>query len=146
VDSLERKAAQFEQLILINEAKTEQINLLAQENEELNLAVTEVQEGYIDLETMYGQMIQSNNALKGLIASLQQTIDQLLLGHFEYYEIIEEGETLGSIAGLPMVYGDTNTANLLIAPNLERVPDLEVLKPGDVLVVPRFPASGKYLW
>lgn len=146
LDSLERKAAQFEQVVLINEAKTEQIKLLAEENEELRLAMTETEEQYVSLKTDLDSTTQSNLVLQGIIESLHQTIDQLLLGNFEYYEIRETGETLTSIAGLPMVYGDTNKVNLLIAPNRKRVPDLKNLQIGDVLVVPRFPASGKYLW
>ena len=146
LDSLERKAAQFEQVVLINEAKTEQIRLLGEENEELRLAMTETEEQFVELRLNYESMVQSNQVLQGVIDSLHQTIDQLLLGNFEYYEVREPGETLYSIAGLPMVYGDTNKANLLVAPNRKRVPDLKNLQAGDVLVIPRFPASGKYLW
>lgn len=146
LDSLERKAAQFEQVVLINEAKTEQIRLLDEENEELRLAMTETEEQFVGLRLEYESMVQSNQVLQGVIESLHQTIDQLLLGNFEYYEVRETGETLYSIAGLPMVYGDTNKASLLIAPNRKRVPDLKNLQSGDVLVIPRFPASGKYLW
>ena len=146
LDSLERKAAQFEQVVLINEAKTEQIRLLVEENDELRLAMTETEEQYTGLRLTYDSVAQTNLVLQGTIDSLHQTIDQLLLGNFEYYEIREPGETLASIAGLPMVYGDTNKANLLIAPNRKRVPDLKNLQNGDVLVIPRFPASGKYLW
>ncbi len=146
LDSLERKAAQFEQVVLINEAKTEQIRLLSEENEELRLAMAETEEQYLILKTSLDSITQTNQALQGIIDSLHQTIDQLLLGNFEYYEVREPGENLASIAGLPMVYGDTNKMNLLIAPNRKRVPDLKALQVGDVLVIPRFPASGKYLW
>jgi len=146
LDSLERKAAQFEQVVLINQAKTEQIRLLTEENDELRLAMSETEAEYVKLQDRYDTMVSSNKLLSAIIESLQQTIDQLLLGNFEYYEVSEEGETLGSIAGLPMVYGDTNKASLLIAPNEQRVQDLEDLQVGDVLVIPRFPASGKYLW
>jgi hypothetical protein len=146
LDSLERKAAQFEQVVLINQAKTEQIRLLTEENDELRLAMSETEAEYVKLQDRYQAMVNSNKLLNAIIESLQQTIDQLLLGNFEYYEVSEEGETLSSIAGLPMVYGDTNKASLLISPNENRVQDLEELQVGDVLVIPRFPASGKYLW
>ncbi len=133
-------------MVLINEAKSEQIRLLSEENEELRLAMAETEEQYLVLKNSLDSITQTNQTLQGTIDSLHQTIDQLLLGNFEYYEVREVGENLASIAGLPMVYGDTNKMNLLVAPNRKRVPDLKNLQVGDVLVIPRFPASGKYLW
>ena len=94
LDSLERKAAQFEQVVLINEAKTEQISLLNEENQELRLAMMETEGEYIGLQDLYNNMVVSNQVLQGLINSYKQTVDQLLLGNFEYYEVIESGETL----------------------------------------------------
>lgn len=146
LDMLERKAAQYEQVMLINEAKTQQIQLLDEENQQLRLAMDEMHQQYLDLLDKNTIQVASNQFLNATIKSLQQTVDQLLLGNFEYYEILSDNETLESIASLPMVYGDAKKASLLIQPNEKRVKNLEDLQVGDVLVIPRFPPSGRYLW
>ncbi|MDZ8117255.1 LysM peptidoglycan-binding domain-containing protein [Pontiella agarivorans] len=74
---------------------------------------------------------------------LRETIERLLLGEFEYYEV-KEGDSLQSIAANPMVYGDPLRATWLRQANHRQVENPDNLSPGEVLVVPRFPRNGSY--
>lgn len=80
---------------------------------------------------------------ESVIVGLRETIKRLLLGEFEYYEV-KEGDTLQSIAANPMVYGDAARAAWLRQVNEGQVKHLDHLRPGEVLVVPRFPRKGSY--
>ncbi len=74
---------------------------------------------------------------------LRETIERLLLGEFEYYEV-KDGDSLQGIAANPMVYGDPARAAWLRQVNDGRVKHLDNLAPGEVLIVPRFPRNGTY--
>lgn len=74
---------------------------------------------------------------------MRETIERLLLGEFEYYEV-KEGDTLQSIAANPMVYGDPSRATWLQQVNEGRVKYIHNLSAGEMLLVPRFPANGTY--
>ncbi len=76
-------------------------------------------------------------------AGLRETVERLLLGEFEYYEV-KEGDTLQGIAANPMVYGDVARATWLRQVNESRVKHLDNLRKGEVLIVPRFPRNGSY--
>ncbi len=77
------------------------------------------------------------------VAGLRETINRLLLGEFEYYEI-KEGDTLQSIAANPMVYGDASRAVWLRQVNEGQIKHLDNLQPGEILIIPRFPRDGTY--
>jgi len=62
---------------------------------------------------------------------------------YEYYEI-KEGDTVESIAAQPSVYGDAARHVLIRQANRGHVKDLDRLVPGEVVIIPRFPASGRY--
>lgn len=74
---------------------------------------------------------------------LRETIERLLLGEFEYYEI-REGDTLPGIAANPMVYGDPSRSIWLRQVNKDRITSSDNLVAGEVLVIPRFPRNGTY--
>jgi len=76
-------------------------------------------------------------------AGLRETVERLLLGEFEYYEV-KEGDTLLGIAANPLVYGDPARATWLRQVNEDRVKHLDNLRKGEVLIVPRFPRNGSY--
>ncbi len=86
---------------------------------------------------------KKNEKLEEKNLGLQETIGRLLLGEFEYYEV-KTGETLHSVAANPLVYGDSSRAGWLRQANEGRVRDLNRLRDGDMLVVPRFPRTGAY--
>lgn len=77
------------------------------------------------------------------VAGLRETIKRLLLGEFEYYEV-KEGDTLQSIAANPKVYGDASRAVWLRQVNDGQIKHLDNLRPGEVLIIPRFPRDGTY--
>jgi hypothetical protein len=77
------------------------------------------------------------------IANMRETIERLLLGEFEYYEV-KDGDSIQSIAANPMVYGDPSRTTWLRQVNDGRVKHLDHLRPGEMLVVPRFPRNGSY--
>lgn len=80
------------------------------------------------------------------IRGLKNTINELRLGNFEYYTVQRDGETLEDIAGLEMIYGDPSKSEQLKQANAANIKDLDNLKAGEVLIVPRFRESGSYLW
>lgn len=80
---------------------------------------------------------------KSKVAGLRETIDRLLLGEFEYYEV-KEGDSLQGIAANTMVYGNASRAAWLRQVNEGRVMHLDNLTPGEILIVPRFPRDGLY--
>ncbi|NCC53451.1 MAG: LysM peptidoglycan-binding domain-containing protein, partial [Spartobacteria bacterium] len=88
-------------------------------------------------------LMNVNTRLEMMQRSLQDSVEQLLLGNFEYYEV-REGDTLSSIAESPLVYGDAGKAEWIRQANSRRVDDLDDLRQGEMLIIPRFPPSGKY--
>jgi len=111
-----------------------------------------------DLEKRLGEYAQQENAAKDDLSglnvrisamsntvqvlqvserSLRATIEQLLLGNFEYYEV-KSGDTLETIAKKPMIYEDAAKVEWLKQANLGRVKDLDNLREGEMLVIPRF--------
>ena len=88
---------------------------------------------------------QKEDELRKQIQELMDVVDQLKRGNYEYYEV-KEGDTVESIAALPMIYGDASKAEQIRQWNKDQVRDLSNLKPGEVLLIPRFKHSGAYQW
>jgi len=88
---------------------------------------------------------QKEDELRKQLQDLTETVDQLKRGNYEYYEV-REGDTIESIAALPMIYGDVSKAEQIRQWNKDQVRDLSNLKPGEVLLIPRFKHSGVYQW
>jgi len=77
------------------------------------------------------------------LAAMRSNVDEILLGKYEYYEV-KEGDTLASIAAQPLVYGDEARKAWIRQTNARRVEDMDNLRVGEVLIIPRFPPSGRY--
>ena len=50
------------------------------------------------------------------------------------------------ISPVEMIYGDPSKSEQLKQANAANIKDLDNLKAGEVLIVPRFRESGSYLW
>lgn len=140
---LERKALSYAYLNEALEQQNEKIaELERQLAEEKYLTTIQAQE-VERLKRRLQQVASNESAMKEQIVRLRETIDQLRMGNYEFYEV-KAGDTLESIAELPMIYGDASKANQIRQANVRRIPDLDNLSVGDVLVIPRFQASGRY--
>ena len=140
---LERKALSYSYLTeTVENQKKTIIEVERQLAEEKYLTTIQAQ----DLEKLKKQIEQSNsreNSLKEQIVRLRETIDQLRMGNYEFYEV-KAGDTLETVAALPMIYNDSIKASLIRQANVRRIDDLDNLQQGDVLIIPRFQSSGKY--
>ncbi len=81
--------------------------------------------------------------LEGKLDTHKKTLDLLRLGDFEYYEV-KANDTCGSIAANPLIYNDASKEQYIRQANRDHVEDLDALVPGQMLIIPRFPASGRY--
>ena len=52
------------------------------------------------------------------------------------YYMVKKGDTLHSIAGNPDIYGDRSKWELIYDANKERVPQIKLLNPGQILIIP----------
>lgn len=140
---LKEKATLVEKM----EREVEKIRLenkhLQKQNEQLLAQVDSSQEKLIVAQGAADDLQRKNEQLKEKNKGLRATISRLLLGEFEYYEV-KTGETLQTIAANPMIYGDASRASWLRQANEERVPNINHLRDGDMLIVPRFPRTGSY--
>jgi hypothetical protein len=81
--------------------------------------------------------------LEGKLDTHKKTLDLLRLGDFEYYEV-KEGDTCRSIAANPLIYNEASKEQYIRQANRGHIEDLDSLVPGQMLIIPRFPASGRY--
>jgi len=77
------------------------------------------------------------------LAALRRNLDEVLLGKYEYYEV-KEGDTLASIAAQPQIYGDEKRKEWIRQANARRLDNLSDLRAKQILIIPRFPPSGRY--
>jgi FtsZ-binding cell division protein ZapB len=119
-----------------NKRAQQQYDALKEENEGIKAELSDKDENIQSLET-------ESEKWKAKSEGLRETIERLLLGEFEYYEV-KEGDSIQSIAANPMVYGDPSRATWLRQANRRQVKNPDNLSPGEVLVVPRFPRNGSY--
>lgn len=137
------QAAQSKTLSIELEELKAQLDLLQRQNKGLKkeadalLAERDKALGEVEARTADAESWKNKNQ------GLRDTIEQLLLGKFEYYEV-KNGETLAGIAANPLVYGDPSRAIWLRQVNENRVRRIENLATGEVLIIPRFPRSGSY--
>ena len=52
------------------------------------------------------------------------------------YYMVKKGDTLHSIAGNPDIYGDRSKWKLIYDANKERIPQINLLNPGQILIIP----------
>jgi DNA repair exonuclease SbcCD ATPase subunit len=93
---------------------------------------------------------ETTNSLSAQVSELQKELNKLKeslkvlqMGKYEYYEV-KEGDTCKSIAADPSIYNDESKEQYIRQANYENVKDLDNLVPGQVLIIPRFPASSRY--
>lgn len=137
------KASQSEKLVREVDELWKEVDQLrkqvARMDEELKATRTERDEVLRQLEAFTAQ----SEKWDAVTAGLRETIERLILGEYEYYEV-KEGDTIQGIAANPMVYGDVTRAAWLRQVNEGVVKNLDNLRTGEVLVVPRFPRAGSY--
>ncbi len=143
LEDLERKALGYETLQVTLEKREQLVSNLTAE-------VAAREETIAELRTEIGALQRQTTELDRLRAemqaakqALQDALEQAWLGNFEYYTV-SRGDTLESIAAKKMVYEDASRAVWIRQANQMRVEDFENLIPGEVLLIPRFPPSGRY--
>jgi nucleoid-associated protein YgaU len=140
---LERKALAYEAVQGQIEYKDAMIETMRSALEE-NRAITDAQRRHI--AALAATIAAQTNDLAALAdenVRLKKSLDLLRLGQYEYYEI-KEGDTVESIAAQPGIYGDAARQTLIRQANRGHVKDLDRLVPGEVVIIPRFPSSGRY--
>ncbi len=140
---LEWQASGYVALQAAMEKKNDEIVALTQG---LLTASNTIQELRAEIILLKGQLAASSNRvveLSEIEIRQRATIDQLLLGSFEYYEV-KAGDTLESIAKSPMIYNDAARRDWLRRANHNRVADLDNLSEGDLLLIPRFPVNSQF--
>jgi predicted RNase H-like nuclease (RuvC/YqgF family) len=143
LEKLENKASKYESLHSELAAKDKKIDELTKALEEKEKKNSGLEKDIKVLRSQVEDLIQANTKLEMAQKSLQDSIEQLLLGNFEYYQV-KKGDTLKTIAESPLVYGDSKKAEWIRQANYRRVEDLDELRPGEMLIIPRFPPSGRY--
>lgn len=140
---METKVKNYDEMVgIVRKLKKEKEAL----EQRLEQGIQQVNSGKSDLVSVRDQVGAMSNTVRILQENekkLRATIDQLLLGNFEYYEV-KTGDTLESIAGKPMIYDDASKVEWLRQANAGRLKDLEHLKEGDVLIIPHFRVEGPF--
>ena len=143
LSKLKEKATLADQLARQVETIRRDNDLLVQQRDGLREELDSLKETAETFEAREAKWESEKESLLEKNKGLKETINRLLLGEFEYYEV-SNGETLQSIAASPLVYGDASRAGWLRQANEGRVRNLDRLRDGDMLVVPRFPRTGAY--
>ncbi|MBN2162806.1 MAG: LysM peptidoglycan-binding domain-containing protein [Pontiellaceae bacterium] len=133
-----------------SDALEREVKELWKEFDAVRLQIRHLEEELAETRAERDKVLEQLDAFKAkadkwdsVTAGLRETIERLLLGEYEYYEV-KDGDTLQSIAANPMVYGDVSRAAWLRQVNEGLVSHLDSLRPGEVLVIPRFPRDGAY--
>jgi DNA repair exonuclease SbcCD ATPase subunit len=143
LEELERKAMAYDGFVATLDKRE---RMIAQMTNQLAQAQAESAARGDEIATLKTQILSLTNnvvRLEALGKSLRSTIEQLLIGSFEYYEV-KDGDTIESIAALPTIYGDASRSEWIRQANWKRVEDVDRLRPRQMLIVPRFPPNGRY--
>ncbi|HBA84860.1 MAG TPA: hypothetical protein DCZ95_12270 [Verrucomicrobia bacterium] len=143
LQDLERKAIGYAAMQSTLKKRDDTIaELLVKIEEQQKLAV-ELQDEIDRLKAENGELLRKMNESGKSQKSLQETLEQFWLGNYEYYEVVK-GDSLASIAAMPNFYNDPAKGIWIRQANQGHVKDLTNLTPGEVLIIPRFPPSGRY--
>jgi len=107
--------------------------VLRAENVELRARLAEMKGETNRLHTTVAQ-------LKAELCDRESMIGVLRLSTFEYYEV-RTNDTCESIVMNPMIYGDATLQTLIRQVNRGLVSDMDNLKPGEILIIPRLKRS-----
>jgi hypothetical protein len=128
---------------LLAQSLIEKVDELEVEIERLRSALSESEVRLSSTRTQLDENRRETDALRQHIEVQEKELesrDRLLAvfrsGSFEYYEV-REGDTLESIAGNPMVYG--NSSRVVWLQQANNLEESATLTPGTVLMIPRFP-------
>ncbi len=143
IQELERKALAYDAIVQSVEKKDGTLVNVSTKLSEAERINSELRQKVGELESKIAELEGEVKRLKDVEQGLRNTISQMALGNFEYYEV-KEGDTLSSIAAKPTVYGDASRAIWLKQANRNWIDDFDFLQPGEVLIVPRFPPAGRY--
>ncbi len=143
IQELERKALAYDAIVQSVEKKDGTLVSVSTKLSEAERINNELRQKVSELEKKIVELEDEIKRLKDVEAGLRSTIQQMMLGNFEYYEV-KEGDTISSIAAKPTVYGDASKAIWLKQANRNWIADFDSLEPGEVLIIPRFPPAGRY--
>ena len=143
LQDIERKAIAYNGMVEKIEKRDQMIAELSKQLEESRMVNSNMQVQLDELQTQVKTLSDSTKRLQQSEKALQSTVEQLLLGNFEYYEV-REGDTVESIAQQPTIYGDVLKAAWIRQANRNRVEDIDKLQVNEMLIIPRFPPSGRY--
>jgi DNA repair exonuclease SbcCD ATPase subunit len=143
LQEIERRAQSYDALLDQIEKKNNELSKLEERLAEDDRQIK-------SLEDQVASFQSNTNVIASVIQTeaekekkLRATIEQLLLGNFEYYEV-KRGDTLEGIAKKPMIYGEDSKAEWLRQANEGRVKDINNLREGEMIVIPRFPMNGLF--
>ncbi len=143
LQDIERKAIAYNGMVEKIEKRDKIIADLSQQLDESRMVNSNMQVQLDELQVQVKTLADSTKRLQQSEKALQSTVEQLLLGNFEYYEV-REGDTVESIAQQPTIYGDVTKAAWIRQANRSRVEDIDALQMNEMLIIPRFPPSGRY--
>jgi myosin heavy subunit len=143
IQELERKALAYDAIVQSVEKKDGTLVSVSTKLSEAERINNELRQKVDEVEKKVAELEAETKRLKEVEQGLRNTITQMMLGNFEYYEV-KEGDTLPSIAARPTIYGDASKAIWLKQANKSWIEDFDLLEPGEVLIVPRFPPAGRY--
>lgn len=143
LQDIERKAIAYNGMVEKIEKRDKMIADLSQQLDESRMVNSNMQVQLDELQVQVKTLADSTKRLQQSEKALQSTVEQLLLGNFEYYEV-REGDTVESIAQQPTIYGDVTKAAWIRQANRSRVEDIDALQMNEMLIIPRFPPSGRY--
>jgi chaperonin cofactor prefoldin len=140
LEDMEWKAQHYNAMLRATEQKDKKIVELEEKLAESEKRLVALQS---DMSSFNSRMAALSNMLQEAQANelkLKATVEQLVLGHFEYYEV-KRGDTIESIAEKPMIYNDASKAAWLRQANRGKVKDMDHLTEGEMLIIPRFFSS-----
>jgi len=140
LETLEWKAQRYSALLVDVEQKDKKIAELKQCLDQLEQEFLSLQDESAFFNNRMAAMSNTVQQVQEHEKKLRATVDQLVLGNFEYYEI-KSGDTIESIAKNPLIYDDASKASWLRQANWDRVKDIDHLREGEMLIIPRFFSS-----
>ena len=143
LQDMERKAIAYNGMVEKIEKRDQMIAELGKQLDASRMVNSNMQIQIDELQAQVKSLTESTKKLQQSEKALQSTVEQLLLGNFEYYEV-REGDTVESIAQQPTIYGDVTKAAWIRQANRNRVEDIDHLQLNEMLIIPRFPPSGRY--
>ncbi len=139
---LERKATQYDALTFELQDRKKENQALTEKSVEQQAALALQNDNLAALRSQTNELSRTAASLRGEVDTLKELLRILRLGPHEYYTI-QPNDTCETIAAQPMIYGDRSKHILIRQMNRGMVADLDKLKPGEVLLIPRPEGSAR---